>query len=394
MNSKRLWATTAATLFALSAVGPRASGVWAQLSEQATCPTGWEWNQNSLGQDPCAISSQLDAACRGVGSYTIPPLNSTQNYVPPQKDSTADLTCDCDTVMYSLYMACSTCQGGIIYSWAKYIAQCETVYVTQYPHDVPYGTAVPHWAFYDVTTLPNQTYSDSVAMSVGRNPEATAKVLSTATFGTSTTRSGSKSSSTSGSGSNPTNTSTNGGSGSKTPLAAIVGGAVGGVVLISVAVIAGILISRRKKNSGSQPPLQPLPETAEYQKVQPMSPMLSPGGNLPYNGPPPQGMPYNGQPPQGMPYNAPPQDMPYNPATGPTLPYNAPTSPGLPFNASPPPNVSYNAPPTQNPPTGYYNPEDPTTFPPPMGDGQSSVTYTNTSTGAAGPNRYGGMPEL
>ena len=35
-----------------------------------------------------------------VGSYAIPVLNSTQNYVPPQKDSTADLKCDCDTVMY------------------------------------------------------------------------------------------------------------------------------------------------------------------------------------------------------------------------------------------------------------------------------------------------------
>ena len=38
----------------------------------------------------------------------------------------------------------------------------------RYPHDIPPGTAVPQWAFYNVTTLPDQTYSDTVAMSVGR----------------------------------------------------------------------------------------------------------------------------------------------------------------------------------------------------------------------------------
>lgn len=41
----------------------------------------------------------------------------------------------------------------------------------------------------------------------------------------------------------------------------------------------------------------------------------------------------------------------------------------------------------------FQNPEDPTTFPPPISDGQSSVTYTNP-TGQNGPGWYGGMPEL
>lgn len=96
MSSKQFWVTATATVLALSAFGPRSSGVWAQ-SEIAACQAGWEWaryihslfaskkrqlmflfgrsrvdstpvqNRNSLGQDPCVISSMLDAACRGVG---------------------------------------------------------------------------------------------------------------------------------------------------------------------------------------------------------------------------------------------------------------------------------------------------------------------------------------
>ena len=35
-----------------------------------------------------------------LGLYLIPPINSTQNYAPPQRESTLDLSCDCDSVMY------------------------------------------------------------------------------------------------------------------------------------------------------------------------------------------------------------------------------------------------------------------------------------------------------
>ena len=98
----------------------------------------------------------LDASCRGLGrstpstcdhptvdeyfcllsaAFTIPPLNSTQYYLPPGGDAFYDVTCDCNTVMYrycshafqgwhaltnspvfSLYMACASCQGGYVYS--------------------------------------------------------------------------------------------------------------------------------------------------------------------------------------------------------------------------------------------------------------------------------------
>lgn len=47
-----------------------------------------------------AVTGDLLWFGSALGSYSVPPLNSTQNYVPPQQDSTSDLTCDCDTVMY------------------------------------------------------------------------------------------------------------------------------------------------------------------------------------------------------------------------------------------------------------------------------------------------------
>ncbi|KAF9647147.1 hypothetical protein BDM02DRAFT_3117514 [Thelephora ganbajun] len=327
MNSKRL---RAATIFALSAFGPRSFGVWAQ-SDMAVCNSGWDWNKNSLGQDPCAISSILDAACRGVGSYSIPVLNSTQNYVPPQRNSTSDLTCDCDTVMYSLYMACSTCQGGRIYAWTKWIAQCDSVYVTQYPHDVAQGTTIPRWAFYNITSLPDQIYNDTVAMAIGRNPEATPRSVSTVNLDSNTltthTRTLSLTPSSSSSAPEPTDT----GSGGQNNTGAIVGGVVGGVVaLIILAVIAAFCIRRRRRSGGTQPlPPPHTQEVSEHYKVQQTSPILSPTtANLPYN--------------------------------------------------------------------PYYNPEDPNTFPPPMGDGQSSLTYVNPPLSPHGPHggRYSGIPEI
>jgi len=293
--------------------------VRAQAGDVAACASGWEWNQNSLGQDPCTISSMLDAGCRGIGSYSIPALNSTQNYVPPQKDNTYDLTCDCNTVMYSLYMACSTCQGGMIYSWLRWITQCDSVYVTQYPIDIAPGTAVPRWAFYDVTTLPNQTYDDSVAIGIGRDPEATPKQMSTLSLKSSTSG-----------GSSPTHTGSGNStvSGSKTNIGAIVGGVVGGVVLLIIlAVVAFIFIRRQKQSGNNQPPQTPV--ISEYYKGQQTSPMLSPTTPIP----------------------------PYSP---------------------------------------YYNPEDPMTYPPPVGDGHSSMTYVTplSAHGTHGQGRFSGAPEL
>ena len=54
-----------------------------------------------------AVTDSFDLVYSAI--YTIPPLNSTQNYVPPQRDSTSDLKCDCDSVMYRWVSVWANC---------------------------------------------------------------------------------------------------------------------------------------------------------------------------------------------------------------------------------------------------------------------------------------------
>jgi len=252
----------------LSTVIPLASlfvsGVWAQF-EMAQCKTGFEWNRNSQGQDACLIGSKLDAACRGLVLYNYPPLNSSQYYLPPRKDHPGDMTCDCNTVMYSLYMECALCQGGQIYSWTSWIAACESVYVTQYPSTIPQGTPIPRWAFFNVTLSTGQTYNESNAISIGRNPEETPSPLLTTSAGSGT-----------GSLEGPTSTrqptSTpivppNGG----TNVGAIVGGVVGSIVPLMILGVVAYFYMRHRRQ-----------QEAKKQQQQPQQPMYSPDGLDPY----------------------------------------------------------------------------------------------------------------
>ena len=49
----------------------------------------------------CALSDLCsDCSCIPSVTYTYPPLNISQYYVPPQKDHAGDMDCDCNTVMY------------------------------------------------------------------------------------------------------------------------------------------------------------------------------------------------------------------------------------------------------------------------------------------------------
>jgi len=262
MGSQRLWATLVAVLV-LSAVGPRSPGVWAQ---EASCPPSYDWNQNSLGQNPCVVCSTLEASCRSEGSYTIPPLNSTENYVPPLSSTSGDIQCECNTVIYSLYQACTSCQGAVILSWTSWISQCPYVYVSELPYNVPPGTDVPRWAFINVTSLPNETYSDAVAMSVGRDPEATPNGISTLNARSSTRPSTLPASS-------PTQTDdTPSDSNAKNNIGAIVGGVVGSVVpLIVLSVIVALVLHRRRQN-GVPPQIQ---QTPNYYVGQSASPVLT-----------------------------------------------------------------------------------------------------------------------
>ncbi|KAF9790661.1 hypothetical protein BJ322DRAFT_1169784 [Thelephora terrestris] len=128
MESKRLWA--AALFFC-------AICAWAQSpSVAASCNTGWNWNQNSLGQDPCHVASILQAACRNGSDTNGPQSLNGSFYTPPQVGRLDGLKCECDTVTYR---------------WIEWAHECNTTHVAQYPFDIPNGTAIPRWAFYNIT---------------------------------------------------------------------------------------------------------------------------------------------------------------------------------------------------------------------------------------------------
>lgn len=217
-----------------------ASGVLAQ-SNTAQCGSGFDWNKNSLGQDPCAIGSMMDASCRSLGEYTYPSINASEYYLPPRANHSGDLVCDCNTVMYSLYMACALCQEGQIYSWLQWISQCDSVYVAQYPSDIAQGTAVPHWAYDNITSLPNMIFNNTVAMSIGRDPEEIPKQISTVSIGGSSTTGMTI----------PTNTKNTSKSGRK--VGAIVGGVLGSIVaLTTFAIVAFLYIRHRQRQRAQQ----------------------------------------------------------------------------------------------------------------------------------------------
>ena len=125
------------------------------------------------------------------------------------------------------------------------------------------------------------------------------------------------------------------------------------MALAALAAVAFFIIRRRKQGRGNQPPPPPpTQEVPEYYKVQPTSPILRPtSGNTSYSH-------YYVRSPS------------FRPSASVAYLYNA---------------------------SSTQNPEDPTTFPPQIGDGQSSLTYLNPlSQGPHGqaPGRYSGVPEI
>ena len=141
---------------------------------------------NSKKQNPCEIAGALEATCQGfckfklpfhsrskdsrsTAAYVLGPLGQGENYVTPQRDSTAQ-ECECNTVMFrymanlharldypliaglcSLYMACTACQGVSLETWSFWGQYCDGVYITQYPESIPLNTAVPNWAYLNYT---------------------------------------------------------------------------------------------------------------------------------------------------------------------------------------------------------------------------------------------------
>jgi len=64
------------------------------------CLPGWDWANNTLQQNPCEVTSLLEAQCGGYSVYGLGPLGQGDMYLPPQKNDSFGQKCDCNTVIF------------------------------------------------------------------------------------------------------------------------------------------------------------------------------------------------------------------------------------------------------------------------------------------------------
>jgi len=213
------------------------------LAAFGVCQAGWEWAYNSKQQNPCEIGGGLEAPCEGFSVYELGPLEPGTNYVTPQRNSTTSQMCQCNTVMFSLYMACTACQNVTTQTWTFWSQFCDQVYVTQYPESIPVNTSVPHWAFLDYTV--GDKFDPVLAMAAGGQPETSAPVPSTVSL------SGGSGSASSISGS-PTSTPTRFNQVNKPSprTGAIAGGVIGGLAFLAAVGVGVWIFLRRRATAG------------------------------------------------------------------------------------------------------------------------------------------------
>jgi len=150
-------------------------------------------------------------------------------------------------------MACTACQNSTVILWSSWEANCDQVYVSLYPYDIPPGTAIPRWAYLNVSVA--NIFDPVLAQSTGGNPEGlpyTPTVVSLSPTSSLISSFGSNNQV-------PSSSATNQGSKSSSNAGAIVGGVVGGVALLVI--VAGfILVCYRmregRKNTTSKAPDQ------------------------------------------------------------------------------------------------------------------------------------------
>ncbi|KAJ8078917.1 hypothetical protein PM082_013201 [Marasmius tenuissimus] len=129
---------------------------------------GFDWAFNSKNQSPCDVGAYLGGVCNG-GDFTLPALNVSQSYLGPTV-ATAN-NCRCNSVFYSLLSACAACQGRSYLKWSVYQTNCSNVYNSEFPNDIPAGTAVPGWAYIDIS--PSDGFDATRAQASASAPEST-----------------------------------------------------------------------------------------------------------------------------------------------------------------------------------------------------------------------------
>ncbi|KAJ3919988.1 hypothetical protein F5877DRAFT_77540 [Lentinula edodes] len=185
---------------------------------------------NSLGQNPCDIAERLNSVCStSNGSYFVE-LTSDDEYTLSSEDQNP---CLCTSVVYNLVSMCRLCQtenGKIYPTWSQWTTNCSSL------NAGPGGTAVPDWAYQDVsgTDAFNETLAANVATT--NHSESSS---STSPSSTSTT--------------SPTSSSVGVPSDKGNRTAIIVGGVIGGLVGLALLAVVILFFIRRRRHSRMAP---------------------------------------------------------------------------------------------------------------------------------------------
>ncbi|KAJ7510060.1 hypothetical protein B0H11DRAFT_1173923 [Mycena galericulata] len=208
------------------------AGLATSQNTNATCSSSFDWSLNSLGQSPCLVAAYLGSVCDD-GLFMVPALTNDLSYYQGPTVAQAN-ACACSSIFYSLLSACSDCQSGKVLTWSEFNVNCTTVYLQQFSGNIPSATAVPHWAYQNVTV--NNGFNATLAQMQLNAPESTHN-------------------------SQPTATNTPSGSPTSSPkqsdAGAIAGGVVGGVVLLALACIGAFCVIRRRRK-GVAPSQMPM----------------------------------------------------------------------------------------------------------------------------------------
>ncbi|KAJ7120500.1 hypothetical protein C8R43DRAFT_83106 [Mycena crocata] len=191
-------------------------------STNATCSSSFAWSFNSLGQSPCLVAAYLGSVCND-GLFIVPALASDTSFYAGPTVAQAN-ACACSSVFYSLLSACADCQSGKVLTWSSFNTNCTTVYPQLFVGNIPSGTAVPHWAYQNVTA--GDGFNSTVAQMQLNAPESTMNPTATGI---------------------PSQSATPDTFAHKTNEGAIAGGVVGGVVLLSLICVAGFWFIRRRR---------------------------------------------------------------------------------------------------------------------------------------------------
>ncbi|KAG8799585.1 hypothetical protein FRC16_004787 [Serendipita sp. 398] len=282
--------------------------------------------------------------------------------------------------------ACGSCQMQQIVRWSIWRQNCPSslVTVSSYPLQIPSGTAVPAWAYLNVTYL--DRFDAAAAQSVLTEPDVTSDLSSTPTSSSSsdpTTTPASTTSNTTTPSASETSPVPDSPSG-KNNIPAIVGGTVGGVV--GLGLIACLVLYLMKRDS------RKVPASAEFSKV------IPPGSPVPASfdpavvgfrshttSPVNHGLLNNA----GGPYVIPNQPHQHQNSV-PVAPYAAPWSPP-PATYTPAPNAGYYSnihTPNINQQLNYTPLPGHTGSPPPM----QQYSHSHSASMGHTPSPYQGMP--